>query len=124
MQEIRNIAGDPVSNEINDSKERQGGDASRDFAGDSLPVGDGNAGESSELTYFRRYETGHITSTVGILEEGVFGLAAEADVSNASGLLVAANDFKGKYQSANQGSQSLGALWGSHLEYVISGIIN
>lgn len=86
-----NIAGDPVSNEINDSKERQGGDTGRDFAGDSLPVGDGDAGELSEITDFRRYETRHIASTVGFFEDRIFGLATEADVSNATGLLVAAN---------------------------------
>lgn len=49
----RNLAGDDVAGEVNDAEERQGRNAARDDTGNALPIGDGDAGELSEVAYGR-----------------------------------------------------------------------
>lgn len=44
-----NTTGDTVSDEVKDSKERKRRDATGNLAGYSLPVSDGEAGETSEF---------------------------------------------------------------------------
>lgn len=82
-------AGDAVSGEVDDAEEGEGGDAARDLAGDSLPVGDDDAGEVRELANLRRDGTGHVARTEGLLEGGVDGTGAEADLGDAVGVAVA-----------------------------------
>lgn len=84
-------AGDAVSDEVDDAEERQGRDAARNLPGDSLPVRDGDAGEPRELADRRGDVAGHVASPVRPLEDRLLRLAAEADVRNAAGLLVAAH---------------------------------
>lgn len=84
-------AGDAVSDEVDDSEERKGGDAAGDLSGDSLPVGDGEAGETCEPADRRRDVSGHVAGAVGPLEDWVLRLAAEVDVGDAPGLPVAAD---------------------------------
>jgi len=87
----RDAAGDAVSDEVDDAEERQGCDAARDLAGDSLPVCDGDAGKSPEPADRRRDVAGHVAGPVSSLEDRLLGLAAEVDVGDAAGLLVAAH---------------------------------
>ena len=82
-------AGDSVSGEVDDAEEGEGGDAARDLAGDSLPVGDDDAGEVRELANLRRDGTGHVARTEGLLEGGVDGTGAEADLGDAARVAVA-----------------------------------
>lgn len=87
----RDLAGDSVPDEIEDSEERQGGDALGDYAGDSFPVGDGDAGEEGKFTDGGGDVAGHVAGPVGFLENRVLGLAPEVDVGDAVEIPVAAD---------------------------------
>lgn len=87
----RNLSGNPVSDEIEDPEEGQSGNARRNRTGDSLPVGDGEAGEALELTNGRRNVAGHVAGATSLLENGVLGLAPEVDVGDPASLRVAAD---------------------------------
>jgi len=93
MQKLPDVGGESsryaVSGEVDDAEEGEGGDARRDLAGDSLPVGDDEAGEVSELANLRRDVSGNIFGTVWLLERGVNRTGAEADFGDAARVAVA-----------------------------------
>lgn len=74
-----------------DAEEGEGCDAARDLAGYSPPVGDCDAGETRQLADRRRDVAGHVAGAVGALEDRLLRLAAEVDVGDTAGLLVAAH---------------------------------
>lgn len=87
----RKRSGELVSNEIEDSEERQVRDAPGNLAGDSLPVGDGDTGEPGQPADGGRDGPGHVTGPFCSLKNGVLGLPAQVYVRDPTGLLVAAN---------------------------------
>lgn len=82
-------AGELVPDQVEDPEEGEGRDAGGNGAGDGLPVGDGEAGEAGEFADGRRDEAGHVAGAVGLLEDGILGLAAEIDVGDSVRLRVA-----------------------------------
>lgn len=87
----RDHARDPISNEIHDSEKRKVCDAPWDLAGDSLPIGNDNGGEAREPADGGGDVAGHVTGSVGPLEDGVLGLSTKGDVGDPSGLGVTAD---------------------------------
>lgn len=66
-------------------------DAARNHAGDSFPVGDGDAGEVSEFAYRRRDNAGHEPLPFRPLENRLLRHSAEGDAGDAAAFGVAAH---------------------------------
>lgn len=85
------MAGDLVTDEIEVAKERKGGDARGNGAGDLLPVGEDEGGEAVEAAEGGGEGAGHEAGAAGAGEDGVGGLASEGYVGDAAGGGVAAD---------------------------------
>lgn len=85
------VARETVTDEVKDSKERQGGYTPRNLPGNALPVRYDYAGEASELADSRRDGTGHETGTVSPFENRILGFSPEVNIGDAMVHRVAAN---------------------------------
>ncbi|KAJ1388640.1 hypothetical protein SESBI_38980, partial [Sesbania bispinosa] len=68
----RNPARDSVTGEVEDSERGERGNAGGDFAGNGLPVGDNECGEVAKVANLRRDFAGHVAGAAKLLEDWVF----------------------------------------------------
>lgn len=87
----RDLAGDFIPDEVEDSQVGKRGDARRDFSGDILPVGDDEGGEAVELADGGGDRTGHVAGAAGLFKDWVLGLPTEDNISDPFGFRVAAD---------------------------------
>ncbi|KAK2967343.1 hypothetical protein RJ640_029544 [Escallonia rubra] len=81
----RNLAGELVSDQVEDAEKRQRRNAGGYGTGNALPVGNSDAGEPLQLAYSGRDRTGHEPGPVRFLEDRVLGLATQVDVRDLTG---------------------------------------
>ena len=80
----RDLAEELVADEVQDAEGGKRSDTGRDLPGNVFPISDDEGGEGVDAADHRWEFSGHVARASGFLEDWVFGLPAEVDVSGVA----------------------------------------